>query len=202
MAAYGLASTITVTRVTAKQHFPSDVIVGSASGLVLRPPGLSRPSRSGVRRVPVGQPVAREYRRETSQSELHGFTVCPHRQLDLSLARTSDRFGLHAIQHARDASVDSYGSVLEWWRMPERSSKITQMIRRTRPGSTSRLIKSLPRKSRGSMAPRIVGAQVNSVYTRMTGISGTPVRDSYHFGQTLINDYGRPYWTGFNDITG
>ena len=36
----------------------------------------------------------------------------------------------------------------------------------------------------------------------MTGISGTPVSDSYHFGQTLINDYGRPYWTGFNDITG
>jgi hypothetical protein len=47
-----------------------------------------------------------------------------------------------------------------------------------------------------------VGAQVNSVYTRMTGISGTPLRDSYHFGQSLINDYGRPYWTGFNDITG
>ena len=32
MAAYGLASTITITRVTAKQHFPSDVIVGSALG--------------------------------------------------------------------------------------------------------------------------------------------------------------------------
>jgi hypothetical protein len=47
-----------------------------------------------------------------------------------------------------------------------------------------------------------VGAQVKSVYTRMSGISGTPLSDSYHFGQTLINDYGRPYWTGFNDITG
>src|SRR5271154_5626459 len=32
LAAYGLASTITITRVTAKQHFPSDVIVGSALG--------------------------------------------------------------------------------------------------------------------------------------------------------------------------
>ena len=31
-AAYGLASAITVTRVTAKQHFPSDVVVGSALG--------------------------------------------------------------------------------------------------------------------------------------------------------------------------
>src|SRR5262249_23317642 len=32
LAAYGLASTVTLTRVTAKEHFPSDVIVGSALG--------------------------------------------------------------------------------------------------------------------------------------------------------------------------
>ena len=32
MAAYGLASTVTITRVTAQQHFPTDVIVGSALG--------------------------------------------------------------------------------------------------------------------------------------------------------------------------
>ncbi len=36
----------------------------------------------------------------------------------------------------------------------------------------------------------------------MTEIAGTPVNDSYHFGQTLINDYGRPYWQGFNNVTG
>ena len=28
------------------------------------------------------------------------------------------------------------------------------------------------------------------------------VNDSYHFGQTLINDYGRPYWQGVNNISG
>src|SRR6202166_546953 len=32
MAAYGLASAVTMTRVTAKQHFPSDAIIGSALG--------------------------------------------------------------------------------------------------------------------------------------------------------------------------
>ena len=31
-AAYGLASAVTITRVTAKQHFPTDVVVGSALG--------------------------------------------------------------------------------------------------------------------------------------------------------------------------
>lgn len=44
--------------------------------------------------------------------------------------------------------------------------------------------------------------QVDSVYTRFTGISGTPLRDGYHFGQTITNDFGRPYGEGFNDITG
>lgn len=33
--AYGLASTVTLTRVTGKQHFPSDVVVGSALGWYL-----------------------------------------------------------------------------------------------------------------------------------------------------------------------
>lgn len=43
---------------------------------------------------------------------------------------------------------------------------------------------------------------VESVYTRLMGIHGTPLRDSYHIGQTLINDYGRPYQQGFNNETG
>ena len=41
-----------------------------------------------------------------------------------------------------------------------------------------------------------------SGYTRLMGIGGTPLRDSYHLGQTLVNDYGRPYQSGFNNITG
>ena len=41
-----------------------------------------------------------------------------------------------------------------------------------------------------------------SGYTRLMGIGGTPLRDSYHIGQTLVNDYGRPYQSGFNNLTG
>ena len=45
-------------------------------------------------------------------------------------------------------------------------------------------------------------AELDSVYGRAMGIAGTPVNDSYHFGQTIVNDYGRPYQEGFNAITG
>ena len=34
------------------------------------------------------------------------------------------------------------------------------------------------------------------------GIGGTPLRDSYHLGQTLVDDYGRPYQAGFNSYSG
>ena len=44
--------------------------------------------------------------------------------------------------------------------------------------------------------------ELESVYTRPLGIAGLPLRDSFHVGQTIINDYGRPYESGFNDITG
>jgi hypothetical protein len=48
--------------------------------------------------------------------------------------------------------------------------------------------------------PLVYGAQ--SAYTRLMDITGTPLRDSYHLGQTLVNDYGRPYQHGFNAIAG
>jgi hypothetical protein len=43
---------------------------------------------------------------------------------------------------------------------------------------------------------------VHTVYTRLLGIDGQTLRDSYHLGQTIAEDYGRPYETGFNNITG
>jgi hypothetical protein len=45
-------------------------------------------------------------------------------------------------------------------------------------------------------------AELSNVYTRNMYIKGRPINDSFHFGQTLINDYGRPYQQGFNALDG
>ena len=45
-------------------------------------------------------------------------------------------------------------------------------------------------------------AEVESVYTRSRGISGTILNDSFHLGQGVINDYGRPYQPGLNELDG
>jgi hypothetical protein len=40
------------------------------------------------------------------------------------------------------------------------------------------------------------------MYSRLQGIAGLTLRDSFHLGQTLVNDYGRPYQPGFNTVDG
>ncbi len=45
-------------------------------------------------------------------------------------------------------------------------------------------------------------SRIESVYSVLRGISGTPLNDSFHLGQTVINDYGRPYENGFDSDTG
>ncbi|MDR3775080.1 MAG: capsule assembly Wzi family protein [Terracidiphilus sp.] len=44
--------------------------------------------------------------------------------------------------------------------------------------------------------------RIESVYSVERAISGAPLRDSFHLGSTVINDYGRPYQSGFNDYSG
>jgi hypothetical protein len=45
-------------------------------------------------------------------------------------------------------------------------------------------------------------ARVESTYSASRYITGTPLRDSFHLGQTIVNDYGRPYENGFNNYSG
>jgi hypothetical protein len=45
-------------------------------------------------------------------------------------------------------------------------------------------------------------AELESVYTVLRGISGVVLRDSFHLGQSIIDDYGRPYEGGFNNYSG
>jgi hypothetical protein len=54
--------------------------------------------------------------------------------------------------------------------------------------------------SSGYQRPIVYGLE--TAYTRLMGISGQPLNDSFHLGQTLVNDYGRPFQSGFNAIAG
>ncbi len=51
-------------------------------------------------------------------------------------------------------------------------------------------------------SPGNVSIGIDSSYSVVRVISGTPLRDSFHLGSTIINDYGRLYESGLNNYTG
>ena len=56
--------------------------------------------------------------------------------------------------------------------------------------------------SGGPCPARTGDMSIESTYSVMRAISGAPLRDSFHFGSTIVNDYGRPYENGFNNYSG
>ncbi len=66
----------------------------------------------------------------------------------------------------------------------------------------ARLLDELSAEQPSGLVARGTVYGLESTYTRFMGIGGSTLRDSYHLGQTISNDYGRPYQPGFNNITG
>ena len=66
----------------------------------------------------------------------------------------------------------------------------------------AKLMKEVVDEGTDGVTPRGLVYGTRAVYDRAMGISGTTLRDSYHLGQTINNDYGRPYEGGFNNIVG
>jgi hypothetical protein len=68
------------------------------------------------------------------------------------------------------------------------------------------IYEALTHELRGDMQGPCLAHQghtrVESVYSVARGISGTPLRDSFHLGSTVINDYGRPFENGFDNYSG
>jgi hypothetical protein len=200
-AAYSLASAVTITRVTARQHFPSDAIVGSALGWYFgrqvyrahHDPELGGSGWGSVFDEKVGE-----------KGRDPNYMASPYVPLDSWIYPALERLiALGFIQS------DVLG-MRPWTRMAcarllddEEDKSSDSGIEE---GEAGRIYAVLTAEFKTEIArldgAANVGGRVQTVYTRMMGISGTPVRDGYHFGQTIINDYGRPYWTGFNNITG
>jgi hypothetical protein len=49
---------------------------------------------------------------------------------------------------------------------------------------------------------RDVEFRLESVVQRSSSIAGRPLTDGYHFAETIVDDYGRPFARGENDYTG
>jgi hypothetical protein len=198
---YGLASTITITRVTAQQHFASDVFVGSALGWYMGRQVYRAHHDPEVGGGPWG---GLQFAREVPGPRIERISSPPV-PLDSWVYPAMTR--LAAVGYVNSA----FAGQRPWTRL--QCAQMLQDAADELPSDTDssvtpamQLYNSLvsefqPEIDRLDGSPN-VGLSLDSVYAGVTAISGAPLRDSYHFGQTLVNDYGRPYAEGVNTYDG
>jgi Capsule assembly protein Wzi/PAP2 superfamily len=201
--AYGLASTISTARITAKQHFPSDVLVGSVIGWYIGKQAYRAhhdPELGGSEWQSYGEFSG--HHSEGRNSSL-GTTFVP---LSSWIYPAMKR--LIALGYIRSQFIG-----IEPWSRQECATLLQEATERivTESNTTdevnglySALVKEFAADTDrlGGSSSNQTSARVESMYTRVTGISGQPLDDSYHFGQTIIDDYGRPYGEGTSAIAG
>ncbi len=199
--AYGAASAVSAARITGKKHFPSDVLVGSAVGWFIGQQvyrAHHNPELGGGEWRSIGE----FFRGGGDRSPANQGS--PYVPLDSWIYPAFDRLAALGM-------IDSGFAGMRPWTRLECARLVGEVEERINdPGaglSEADKIYSLLRtefrdKLEGSGVAGKFRARVESLYTRVTGVSGKPLTDGYYFGQTINNDYGRPYQEGFNSADG
>jgi membrane-associated phospholipid phosphatase len=199
--AYGLASLVDYSRIRGRQHFPSDVLVGSMIGNLVAQNIYSRhhdPYLGGGE----WRSISQIFRGDGNSSPANQGS--PYVPLDSWIYPALDRLaGMGLIQSAFEGMKPWTRN--ECVRLLQEASELVEVEGQGGPEADKiyRLLETEFRDElEGHGANSRIRAKVESVYARVTAISGAPLTDGNHFGQTLINDFGRPYQEGFNSVDG
>jgi membrane-associated phospholipid phosphatase len=199
--AYGLAGAVSYSRVRGRQHFPSDVFIGGmmgnlvaqeiytrqhdtelggaawrSIGEIVRGDGEPSPSRSGTPYVPLDSWVYPMLDRLAALGVIRNEFLGMRPWTRLECARLVEEAEDETAAGSLEAAVPSRSMQM----LESEFAREKEVL----AGSSNRAVK------------------LESVYTRGMNISGQPLADSAHFGQTVINDFGRPFQKGFNNATG
>jgi membrane-associated phospholipid phosphatase len=204
--AYGAATGISLSRVTAREHFPSDVVVGSALGYLIGRYVYRTHHDPELPGASLGN-FEKDFEEEgPSRARKPSELGSPSVPLDSWVYAAFDR--LAALGYAPSA----YADLRPWTRMEcariiaAADDELAVDVENKKQSEAYRLHAALAAEFSSDLA-RFHGSgtsdiQLDSIYTRYLGIAGTPLDDGYHFGQTLINDYGRLYGQGSNLVSG
>jgi len=199
---YGLASAVSISRVTGENHFPTDVLAGSAIGWfagqnVFR--GHHDPELGGSSWETFSEAHAEDGGRNFKNAG------SPYVPLDSWIYPAIDR--LIALGYVHSAFQDVRPLTrLECAVLAQEAGENIAAGESTR-GEADGLAAALQKEFQNEFSfldgeGKEQSVQLESLYAGVTGISGTPLNDSYHFGQTIIDNFGRPYQQGFNTSDG
>jgi hypothetical protein len=197
---YSLASLVDISRVRAQQHFSSDVLMGTVIGNLVAQNIYSRhhdPELGGE----AWRSISQMFRGDGNLTPSN--MGSPYVPMDSWVYSAFDR--LAAMGYVKSGMV----GMRPWTRL-ECTRLLNEAENRSIEETTSsqaaniyvQLLKEFAGEMREMGEGKNRSVQVESIYARVTGISGQPLADGFHFGATIINDYGRPYQEGFNSADG
>jgi membrane-associated phospholipid phosphatase len=231
---YGLASTVSVSRVLSEQHFPSDVLVGSVTGWLIGR-YVYRAHHNYTLNPYDAPPLPRDYIAQNTSTGQSSSSL-PAPQPPAQFGQPPDPIA-HRPPPLFNPDPDTVGSTnvpMDSWIYPalERLASLgliptqnvgirpwtrQECLRQLRqaqeiadrqsisdPGlvkEAQRLMTDLDRE----LATESTSYQelaLESSYARYGTIAGPALNDSFHFGQTWWNDFGRPQGRGSNFIAG
>jgi len=225
-AVYGLATGVSFSRVFAEQHFPSDVLVGSATGwlighyvyrahhnFTLNPfdttpmPGEmgaprvhpGSPSRLPIPPDPINNRPPRTLGDDVDPDTI-GSTNVP---MDSWIYPALERLGAMGLIPSQSSSIRPW-TRQECLRQLRQAENLIDLKDAFSPGLVAeghRLITDLQTEFE-SEPSSYESFSLDSVYARYGTIAGPALQDSFHFGQTWWNDFGRPLGRGSSAIAG
>ena len=223
--AYGLATTVSVSRILAEQHFPSDVLVGSAAGWLIghyvyhahhnfsldpfsnKPlpddfvVSRTHPSQQSTTNLPppVFHPAPQPLSDEVDLDTI-GSTNVP---MDSWIYPALERLAAMGFIPGQSVSIRPWTRV-ECLRQLRIAESIADQTDASSPGLLAQahlLIADLHTELESEPLYRD-SLSIESVYGRFGTIAGPALQDSYHFGQTWWNDFGRPLGRGGSALAG
>jgi len=199
--AYSVAGGISAARVVGHQHFATDVVVGSALGWYLGRQVYRSHSHYSDADVAKWGTFSKGDKDTVREARNMGSPYVP---LDSWLYPALDR--LTALGYVRTGFAD-----MRPWTRLECARQVKEAADRVAEDEVpdheaERLYRAL-QKEFGREVALLGGGdnaelRLESAYARSTEIVGKPLTDGDHFGQTIVNDYGRPEQQGFNNVSG
>jgi membrane-associated phospholipid phosphatase len=200
MSAYGLATAVSLSRITARQHFPADVVVGSSLGFLVgdyvsRQDHTRRLFEPLVAAPDVIAPPVREAASDTSGST---FVV-----MDSWVYPALDRLAALGLIPTQISGLRPWTRSECRRQMLEAEANLELQERRLGSGVVAEARQFLNALSAEfSEEPLRPAAVLDSLYFTTGLLSGRALDDSFHFGQTWSNDFGRPFGRGWNSDAG
>jgi hypothetical protein len=199
--AYGVAGGISAARLVGHQHFASDVILGSALGWYIGRQTFRSHSHYSDAEIARWGTFSKGDEDTAHDARNMGSPYVP---LDSWVYPALDRLTALGYIHSGFADMRPWTRLECARQVKEAADRIADD--ETPQNEAERLYQAL-QKEFGREVILLGGGdnaelRLESAYTRSTEIVGKPLTDGDHFGQTIINDYGRPEQQGFNNVSG